>query len=125
MFRISDGKSFSMKFENGVTVRVEFDGDNHNVRAKVNRHVRLDTCFLAFCCGFFRSLAKPSVIRKCEGHKFYRAKVSAWNRGACWITHEFYKDDNDNVHTWISANELVRFLNWAVRRQGTRKTGYD
>ena len=86
MFYITDGKGFQMKFANGWTASVQWSTGNYCD----NRYMR------------YSPTANIEAGQK--GSK--TAEIAAWDGNGEW--HNF---GGDTVKGWVSAEEVVEFLN--------------
>ena len=95
MFTITGSKGFHIKFENGVTVSVQFGGGNYCDNYDAVR------------------IGEEPKMRVLESSD---AEVAIWKNGGAWITEEYF-NGGDSVAGRKSAADVLGALNWAASYQ--------
>jgi len=101
MFRITDGKGFSMTFANGHTVSVQFGSMNYcSIRS----------------FDFDRSDIYGSA-KAAEGSP--DAEIAAWDVNGRWLVptgelRETLDWGCDDVHGWVSPDNVALFISWVA-----------
>jgi hypothetical protein len=100
-FSINMAKGFSMTFENGTTISVQFGGGNY--------------------CANREHAMPPNIHAKYECPN---AEIAIWNAKDEWITNKFTKHGKGHdVEGWLNPESVLKAINWTAKydkRQGDK-----
>jgi hypothetical protein len=94
-FAVTQGKGFSITFEHGTTISVQFGRGNYcNNKDK----------------GGFEPPRPNDGIYRCNN-----AEIAIWNADGKWITKQFNHNKHDDVEGWVNPEYVAKAIAWTAR----------
>jgi hypothetical protein len=94
MFKIIGGKGFHLTFKNGNTISVQFGAGN-------------------YCDNYNDDIIESMNKTSCESET---AEVATWTAGGEWNLKKFLPEATDDVHGYMSADEVLDLMNKVAGR---------
>lgn len=94
-FAITQGKGFSITFEHGTTISVQFGRGNYCRNKEM---------------GNFDPPSPSNGIYQCPN-----AEIAIWNAEGKWVTKQFNHIKHDDVEGWCSPEHVAKAIAWTVK----------
>jgi hypothetical protein len=98
-FAITMGKGFSITFEHGTTISVQFGVGNYCSNKDVG----------GMAGGFIQPQPADGI------YKCHNAEIAIWNADGKWITKQFNHNKHDDVEGWCNPEYVAKAIAWTAR----------